>query len=585
MKFRDISERVKGGKLDPLSKMGKSKLTGQEIAKYYKDNPKAKQAARDKTVKKAIELALDLGGAQSYAIKEIEKLKRGLSKMPVVQQALRTANEEMTSTSSVAMPEIPLGRKHKVMKRKELEEASMTYRIRKAQKPEIDNMMKGARMMKLKVIGNRVKTVGADPRRKTGDTEITVSGTAKNLRDFDAVVRGKSSYGDPSLVKEDFDLLEKQYAIKPDMDWTAPFSPKYRKKHRKSAPGSIKNKEEIVAMIRKKKDGKHKIKDGNTSLIVRSLARMMNQDRKGARDKGAAFGKGDPKDEMDAPKIKKMIDIVSKGITVTKKGDKITRNAPEINAFTNVDTAVRDDVYQVINMASDGTLSSLVYNESTELNEESAVMKKVRQVVKKKSMMNIDGMKLDLTTASMIASVYDQVNPMNKKRMDKLKLPQLINLTMKVARGKSRKESTELQEGQTYKSIIQGLEKDKKEVASKSKAFRQNDTKYIDKAINFLKMLEKEGIPAGQISQVDFVTNRVPKFFIGPANRSPSLSKFTPNDVKKAVAHAKKLGIIKESTDLQEVTRQEVDAMKKVSKDMQKVLAVSYTHLTLPTKA
>ena len=131
-------------------------------------------------------------------------------------------------------------------------------------------------------------------------------------------------------------------------------------------------------------------------------------------------------------------------------------------------------------MASDGTLSSLVYNESTELNEESAVMKKVRQVVKKKSMMNIDGMKLDLTTASMIASVYDQVNPMNKKRMDKLKLPQLINLTMKVARGKSRKESTELQEGQTYKSIIQGLEKDKKEVASKSKAFRQNDTKYID---------------------------------------------------------------------------------------------------------
>ena len=590
MKFRDVSERVKGGKLDPLSKMGKSKLTGQEIAKYYRDNPKAKQAARDKTVKKAIELALDLGGAQSYAIKEIEKLKRGLSKMPVVQQALRTANEEMTSTSSVAMPEIPLGRKHKVMKRKELEEgkaenkkaqiekiklmrkvkvttrgqktaladllamtspkvlesmfkqnprgfmtmlnkmnpkrdklskadymvdgqfvapsgslltkdqtqklnestelneASVTYRIRKAQKPEIDNMMKGARMMKLKVIGNRVKTVGADPRRKTGDTEITVSGTAKNLRDFDAVVRGKSSYGDPSVVEdaverakeladlkakhkreveqekdeiertkqsasaesvlaqldaleEQIDLLEKQYAIKPDMDWTAPFSPKYRKKHRKSAPGSIKNKEEIVAMIRKKKDGKHKIKDGNTSLIVRSLARIMNQDRRPAAKKGAAFGKGRPQDEMNAPELKKMIDIVSKGITVTKKGDKITRNKPEINAFYDVDTAIRDEVYDVINMASDGTLRSLVYNESTELNEESATMKKVRQVIKKKGMMNIDGMKLDLTTASMIASVYDKVNPTNKKRMDSLKLPQLVNLTMKVAgKGKMKKE-------------------------------------------------------------------------------------------------------------------------------------------------
>ena len=421
MKFRDISERVKGGKLDPLSKMGKQKLTGQEVARYYKDNPKAKQAAKDPLIKKAIELALDLGGAYSYAVKEIGKLNRNLPRHPEVKKALQTANEsvneiseahfatyhtpnqkksmkdfialakkmpgvsdvtsekqknsrgqpifrtsyktdnrtadklqkqqsalekkykeesvnegvsvsderivnkgkgiiimiddngkkvsaifkdkrnadkfnrnkpsdvkkllklakskkypkaidenEMTSTSSVAMPEIPLGRKHKVMKRKELEEASMTYRIRKAQKPEIDNMMKGARMMKLKVTGNRVKTVGADPRRKTGDTEITVSGTAKNLRDFDAVVRGKSSYGDPSLIKE-----------------------------------------------------------------------------------------------------------------------------------------------------------------------ESATMKKVRQVVKKKGMMNIDGMKLDLTTASMIASVYDKVNPMNKKRMDKLKLPQLVNLTMKVA-GKSK---------------------------------------------------------------------------------------------------------------------------------------------------
>ena len=198
--------------------------------------------------------------------------------------------------------------------------------------------------------------------------------------------------------------------------------------------------------------------------------------------------------------------------------------------------------------------------ESTELNEESATMKKVRQVVKKKSMMNVDGTKLDLTTASMIASVYDQVNPTNKKRMDKLKLPQLINLTMKVA-GKARKESTELQEGQTYKSIIQGLEKDKKEVAKKSKGFRQNDTKYIDKAINFLKMLEKEGIPAGQIGQVDFVTNRVPKFF----EKSPSLSKFTPNDVKKPVAHAKKLGIIKESTELQEMHPKSMDAMKKLN--------------------
>ena len=127
MKLKDLRERVKGGKLDPLSKMGKSKLTGQEIATYYRKNPKAKQAARDPMVKKAIELALDLGGNQTLAVKEIEKMKKGLSKNSAVASALRTANEEMTGTSSVAMPDgIPLG---KVKKRKELEEGVGTITI------------------------------------------------------------------------------------------------------------------------------------------------------------------------------------------------------------------------------------------------------------------------------------------------------------------------------------------------------------------------------------------------------------------------------------------------------------------------
>ena len=579
MKFKDISERVKGGKLDPLSKMGKSKLTGQEVARYYRENPKAKQAAKNPDIKKAIELALDLGGNYTLAYKEIQKINRNLPRHPEVKKALQTANEDMTSTTSVAMPEIPLGRKHKVMKRKDLEEetlvenkvryqtdfgkdrmgvtatafaeytkhiakkfkikivktpnpksqnhltfeapekdmkkfqqflkknlvknavpyiqkknagkldeASMTYRIRKAQKPEIDNMMKGARMMKLKVTGNRVKTAGADPKRKTGDTEITVSGPAKNLRDFDAVVRGKSSYGDPSVVEdaverakemadlkakhkreveqekdeiertkdtanaesvlaqldaleEQLDLLEKQYAVKGAGD---EFSKRNRLRRTKSSSGDYLSKDDLVAKLRKLPDGSNKVKDSNNSLIVRSLARLMNTERRPAAKKGVAFGKGKGPDEMDAPKIKKIIDIVSKGISITKTGDKMMRNKKELDAFSDLDTYTRDEVEGIISKTSDGTLSRLAY-ESTEFNEESAVMKKVRQVVKKKSMMNIDGMKLDLTTASMISSVYDQVNPQNKKKMDKLKLPQLINLTMKVA-GKSRKESTDLQE-------------------------------------------------------------------------------------------------------------------------------------------
>ena len=584
MKFRKISERVRGGKLDPLSKMGKSKLTGQEVAKYYKDNPKAKMAAKDKTVKKAIELALDLGGSYTQAIKEIEKLKRGLSKMPVVQQALKTANEDMTSTTSVAMPDgIPLGKvkKTKVLKRKDLEEGTkertkfkmdaiklmrrvkatnkghkiaiedlltmtsykvlesmfkrnprgfidmlmkmnpkrdklqigdymidgrfvasngnvlsvdqtkkltedtsldedtMTYRVKDIQKPEMDKFTSSSKLMKLKM------QVKRSPRGK--ETLITMSGNKKQLRDFDAVARGKSSYGDPSLIEdaverakemadlkakhkreaeqekdeiqrtkdtatedvlaqlnsleEQLDLLEKQYAVK---GGETDFSKRNRLRRTKSSSGKYMSKDDIVAKLRKLPDGSNKVKDSNNSLIVRSLARLMNTERRPAAKKGVAFGKGKGPDEMDAPKIKKIIDIVSKGMSITKTGNKLMRNKKELAAFSDLDTYTRDEVADIILKASDGILYSLVY-EGTELNEESATMKKVRQVVKKKGMMNIDGMKLDLTTASMISSVYDKVNSQNKKRMDKLKLPQLVNLTMKVA-GKSRKESTDLQE-------------------------------------------------------------------------------------------------------------------------------------------
>ena len=91
-----LAERVKDGKVDPLSAMGKQKLTGAEVAQYYKNNPRAKQAAnRDKNVKLAIELALDLAGNMNYAVKEIDKLKRNLSKHPEVQKALKTANEDV----------------------------------------------------------------------------------------------------------------------------------------------------------------------------------------------------------------------------------------------------------------------------------------------------------------------------------------------------------------------------------------------------------------------------------------------------------------------------------------------------------
>ena len=65
---------------DPLSKMGKTKITGQEMLMYYRKNQK-----KSFTVQKTqwsrvmtIELALDLGGNQTLAVKEIENDEEGV---------------------------------------------------------------------------------------------------------------------------------------------------------------------------------------------------------------------------------------------------------------------------------------------------------------------------------------------------------------------------------------------------------------------------------------------------------------------------------------------------------------------------
>ena len=68
-------------------KMDGGKLTGQEISVYFRRNK-----VRDKMTRKAVEIALDHGGAMNYAIKQIEKLKRGLSKNKDVEKALNYAN-------------------------------------------------------------------------------------------------------------------------------------------------------------------------------------------------------------------------------------------------------------------------------------------------------------------------------------------------------------------------------------------------------------------------------------------------------------------------------------------------------------
>ena len=73
--------------LNEKPNMDGQKLTGQEISVYFRKNK-----VSDEFAKLAVKIALDHGGAMSFAIKKIEKLKKGLSKHKDVKKALDHAN-------------------------------------------------------------------------------------------------------------------------------------------------------------------------------------------------------------------------------------------------------------------------------------------------------------------------------------------------------------------------------------------------------------------------------------------------------------------------------------------------------------
>ena len=83
----------KDGKVNPLGPYGKQKLTGREISTYFRRNP-----VKDPELKKAVSVALDLGGADTIARKEIARhYGSKMLKAKEVQQALQYANEETVS--------------------------------------------------------------------------------------------------------------------------------------------------------------------------------------------------------------------------------------------------------------------------------------------------------------------------------------------------------------------------------------------------------------------------------------------------------------------------------------------------------
>ena len=93
--FQEAKEILdKSGKVNPLGPYGRQKLTGREVATYFRRNK-----VKDAKLKRAVEVALDLGGAMSVAQKEIKKFYGDkIANSPEVKSALKYANESVEFT-------------------------------------------------------------------------------------------------------------------------------------------------------------------------------------------------------------------------------------------------------------------------------------------------------------------------------------------------------------------------------------------------------------------------------------------------------------------------------------------------------
>ena len=65
-----------------------------------------------------------------------------------------------------------------------------------------------------------------------------------------------------------------------------------------------------------------------------------------------------------------------------------------------------------------------------EIDEAKSVIPQLQTIVKDKQHAKIKGVTVDLFTASMITQIYDKVNDANKKKMDGLALPKLVDISI-----------------------------------------------------------------------------------------------------------------------------------------------------------
>jgi hypothetical protein len=101
------------------------------------------------------------------------------------------------------------------------------------------------------------------------------------------------------------------------------------------------------------------------------------------------------------------------------------------------------------------------------------VINKMKKIVKDKQAMKIDGVMVDLYTASAVTKIYDIVNPANKKKMEKMSPQGLATAAFKIL---GKKESVSEEKATPEEKAELALKHAKETESLKDKQGREKET-------------------------------------------------------------------------------------------------------------
>ena len=129
------------------------------------------------------------------------------------------------------------------------------------------------------------------------------------------------------------------------------------------------------------------------------------------------------------------------------------RNKSQVNASTKTEAEVEEGKRGFIlaaKQAKEKGETSFMFAgksykcENYSLDEASKTIDAMMQIVDRKQAMKIDGVMVDMFTASAVTQIYNKVNDANKAKMDKMKATQLANVAMKMLKKEELEENSKV---------------------------------------------------------------------------------------------------------------------------------------------